>query len=91
MLIMAFSHGVIMSYIPNLDQALTHLKYKNPSSTTAMITVSASISGMLGSMFFMKRIKQTLQYKKILIIGLFLSFFMFSITQVSLLNMTNTW
>ncbi len=67
MLIMTFSYGTIMSYLANLDQALNNLNYSNSGAATAAVVLAAMLSGIVGSFFFVTKIKRTLQYKAIIV------------------------
>lgn len=69
MFIMTFNYGVIMSYLPNLDQTLKDVGFTKPGVATSYIVISAMFSGIIGSFFFVQKIKQTLQYKAIIVIS----------------------
>lgn len=82
---MIFSYGTLTSYLAILDQCIASIDSTVDSGqVTGLIILSAMLTGVLATIFFIFRIRYTLQYRQICMICLGTSFVNFSIVQLAL-------
>ena len=62
-----FSYGGALSYLANLDQMLNLIGIKNSGQMTGQIILACMLAGLASSVFLMRKVKATLQYKSVLV------------------------
>lgn len=66
LLAMTFSYGSITSYLAILEQSLKTIGYQQSGRATALIVLSATLSGLPATIMFARRIKTTLEYRRVI-------------------------
>jgi hypothetical protein len=66
MAVMTFTYGTISSYLANLEQILSKLKFKNTEVESAVLVLTAMVTGIFSSFIFIRKLKATMEYKRVI-------------------------